>query len=228
MEKEHFVKKIFSSIAPRYDRANSLLTFGMDALWRKKLVRLSRVSEGMKVLDCATGTGRLAFCFAEKLKKNGQVFAVDFCEEMLKHIPKKNHKVHFQKADIMELPFEDNTFDVVSIAWGLRNLSDIKKGLKEMARAAKPGGFLMILETGDEFHPLISPILHFYFKKIVPCLGGFITGQKEAYEYLFRSSLKFPSRGGLIEILRETKCFKKIICVPLLGGASFIYKLEVL
>ena len=227
-QEEQFVKKLFSSIAPRYDCANTVLTFGLDALWRKKLVRLSHISKDSKVLDCAAGTGKLAFCFSKKLGASGQVTAVDFCQGMLDQVKTKDPKVIFQKADVLNLPFNSNTFDVVSIAYGLRNLSDQKKGLKEMARVAKPQGLVMILETGSLFHPLLSPFFHVYFKKILPILGGWITGKKEAYEYLSRSSLDFPSGKKMAAFLNQTGCFKTIHCFSLLGGASFIYKAEVL
>lgn len=228
MKKEQFVEKMFSSIAPRYDKANSILTFGLDSLWRKKLVRLSCISKDSRILDCATGTGKLAFCFSRNLSEKGRVDAIDFCSNMLEQIQTKDSKVHFQKADIMNLPFSSNTFHVTSIAYGLRNLSDIEKGVMEMARVTRPGGFLMILETGSSFHPIMAPFLNFYFKKIVPCLGGWITGNPQAYKYLYESSFNFPSREELIDILKKTRCFKHISFFSLLGGASFIYKAEVL
>ena len=228
MGKEKFVREMFSSIAPRYDLANSILTLGLDSLWRKKLVRLSGASGSAQVLDCATGTGRLAFEFAKVLDSAGRVVGVDFCQKMLDQIKAENSKAHFQKADIISLPFSENTFDVVSIAYGLRNLSDMEKGLREMARVIKKGGVVMALETGSSLNWGCSFFLKFYFKRMVPLLGGWITGNKEAYQYLYESSKEFPSGEAMADLFKKTGCFGDVSCIPLLGGASFIYKAQAL
>ena len=224
IKKEKFVENLFSSIAPRYDLANSLMTFGLVEFWRKKLVRISCVSKNAKVLDCAAGTGKLALCFLKSLGEKGEVTGVDFCSRMLNQIKIKDPRMQFKKADVMDLPFPAHSFDIVSIAYGLRNLSDMEQGLKEMARVLKPQGLLMVLETGEASNPWLKPFFHFYFKKIVPFIGGWATGRKEAYQYLNESSLSFPSGKNLIEILKKTNCFDDAVCFPLMGGASFIYK----
>ena len=225
MQTETKVKNIFSSIAHRYDLANSLLTFGMDSSWRKKVVRFSQVSKDSCVLDCATGTGKLAFEFLNHLGEQGKAVGVDFCEDMLNQIQKKDARVSFQKADILNLPFSDKTFDVTSIAYGLRNLSDMEKGIKEMARVTKK--FLMILETGAPSNIFLRPLIRLYTSLVVPLLGGLVTGNFSAYRYLNSSSKNFPSDQEMILLLKQTNCFKNVECFPLLGGASFIYKAEV-
>lgn len=225
MKTEKKIKNIFSSIANRYDRANSVLTFGMDSLWRKKVVVLSQVSKKSSVLDCATGTGRLAFEFLNHLGEQGRVVGIDFCEEMLKQIKKQDSRMTFQKADILNLPFSNRTFDVTSIAYGLRNLSDQEKGIKEMARVTRK--FVMILETGVPTNVFLRPLIRLYTSLIVPLLGGLVTGNFSAYRYLNRSSKNFPSGQKMISLLKQTNCFKSVECFPLLGGASFIYKAQV-
>lgn len=196
----------------------------MDSLWRKKLVAWSTVPQNGKVLDCATGTGALALEFS-RLESTAQVTGVDFCEEMLKQVP--NHdstRVKFLKADINALPFADQSFDVCAIAYGLRNTESLEKTLLEMGRVLKPGGKLMILETGNHPFFLLYPFFYIYFRWIMPCIGGLITGQKSAYKYLQKSSKNFPSRKELIEIIKNTGCFKHCEYKSLFFGASFIYK----
>ena len=221
------INNIFSSIAKKYDLANSFLTFGLDNVWRKKLVRLSSPKTSARILDCATGTGLLSYAFLKLIGKEGRVDAVDFCEAMLKQIKFQDTRFHAVKADVMALPFSDQIFDITSIAYGLRNLPDIEKGLKEMARVTKSNGYLMVLETGRPLNPLMLPFLRFYFKWIVPLVGGWITKNPSAYKYLNQTSSEFPSGQKLINIFKNTGCFKSISCYPLMGGASFIYKAQV-
>jgi demethylmenaquinone methyltransferase/2-methoxy-6-polyprenyl-1,4-benzoquinol methylase len=127
----------------------------------------------------------------------------------------------------MKLPFSDNQFHAASIAYGIRNVSDPVAALKEMARVVKPGGHVMILETGDAPETPMKKLFEFYFRQVVPRVGGFITGQRQAYEYLNRSSLGFPSREGFIDLLNQADAFAKTEYVTLLGGASFMYKAQV-
>lgn len=225
--KKQNVNNMFSSIAGKYDLANSFLTFGLDNVWRNKLVRLSSPKTSAHILDCASGTGRLAHAFLKKLGKDGQVSAVDFCADMLKQIKFKDPRFHFMQADIMSLPFSNQTFDITAIAYGLRNLPDIEKGLKEMARVTKNKGYLMVLETGRPSNLLMLPFLRLYFKWFVPLAGGWITKNPSAYKYLNQTSADFPSGQKLINIFKSTGCFKDISCYPLVGGASFIYKAQV-
>ncbi len=207
---------------------------GMDTRWRKKLVCWSDApKQDGKILDCATGTGVLAFEFHKQLGAKSHITAVDFCEEMLEQARKINREasstknIHFQLADIHQLPFQDKTFDVCSIGYGLRNTKDPIKALKEMARVTKPGGTVMILETGDKPMFLLSPFFYLYFRYIMPRIGSWITGQKSAYEYLQKSSRDFPSRRLLLKLMKETNCFSKCEYKTLFFGASFIYKAQV-
>ena len=232
------VQAIFSSIADNYDRANRAITLGMDKSWRKKLVKWSKSPQSTRILDCATGTGALAFEFQKQLGSAQQIIGVDFCESMLKKACQQSQQavftqkssdglrsdIRFQKADIHQLPFLDNSFDISAIAYGLRNVVDPVPVLKEMARVTRSGGQVMILETGDKpFWPL-SPFFYLYFKHIMPFVGGWVTGQKKAYQYLQQSSGSFPSRGQFLNVLKATGCFSSCEYKTLFFGASFIYK----
>ena len=236
------VKKIFSSIAVKYDQVNKFITLGMDTKWRKKLVQWSQVPENGKVLDCATGTGALAFEFQKQMGPKARITGVDFCKEMLqqaykkmenmssasqKHLSQTIKNIHFQLADIQKLPFPNNIFDVCSMAYGLRNTEDPLKTLQEMARVTKKGGIIIILETGDKPMPLLWPFFYLHFRYIVPFLGGRLTGQKSAFRYLQKTSRNFPSRGVLLKLMKDTKCFHACEYKALFFGASFIYKARV-
>ncbi|MGE0764431.1 MAG: bifunctional demethylmenaquinone methyltransferase/2-methoxy-6-polyprenyl-1,4-benzoquinol methylase UbiE [Bdellovibrionales bacterium] len=225
------IQNLFSSIAGGYDRANDLITFGLARAWRKAVVAASGAKAGDHVLDCATGTGDLAIEFKKVVGANGKVIGTDFCADMLAYAPAKavaqNLEVKFEQADAMNLPYADATFDVVSIAYGIRNVADPAKALREMARVCKPGGRVMVLETGDTQWPLMKHAMQFYFKKIVPRLGGWVTGQPQAYDYLNKSSLKFPSRERFVQLMNSTGCFHKISYRTLMGGASFIYRADI-
>ena len=158
----------------------------------------------------------------------GLVIGTDFNEAMLAQAPIKARKldlpISFQQADVMQLPFDDAKFDIASIGYGIRNVENPVKALGEMARVTKPGGAVMVLETGDSQWPGMTMAFDFYFKRIVPKLGGMATGRPEAYEYLNKSSKMFPSRDGFLALMRETDRFSSLEFKPLLGGASFIYK----
>ena len=229
-EKAVEVRRIFSSIADNYDKANTAITLGMDQGWRKKLVTLSEAQQTGSILDCGTGTGTLALEFQRQLGPLAQITGVDFCEEMLTKAKEYAGQdqafksIRFQQGDVQNLPFMDNTFDVSAMAYGLRNMTDPVLALKEMARVTRSKGKVMILETGDRPFLLLSPFFNLYFHYVVPCLGGWITGQKSAYQYLQKSSKGFPSRGALLKMIQQTGCFSHCEYKALFFGASFIYK----
>lgn len=225
------IQKIFTSVAHGYDRANDYITFGMARSWRRRLVRWSKVQPGQRVLDCATGTGDLAIEFKKAVGPEGEVIGTDFCKAMLDRAPQKameaGLEVEFRAADVLELPFPDSSFDVCSIAYGIRNVEDPKRALNEMSRVVKPGGVVMVIETGDSQWPLFSQAFDVYCKYVMPTIGGLATGQPEAYRYLNQSSSKFPSREHFVELMMATEKFSKVEYLSLLGGASFIYKGQV-
>jgi len=221
------IKNIFSSVAHGYDKANDAMTFGLARRWRRQLVHWSGVRDSETVLDCATGTGDLAFEFKRAVGVRGRVVGTDFCEEMLKEARAKAGNSHmsvdFTAADAHQLPFADGAFDVASMAYGIRNVEHPEQVLREMARVVKPKGRVMILETGDTPAKAFKPLMDFYTSKIVPRVGGWITGQRAAYEYLNQSSQAFPSRDKFCEMMMATGAFESVNCQVLLGGASFIY-----
>ncbi len=221
------IRSMFSKVAANYDKANSILSVGIHHLWRKKLVKFSGAQLGDKVLDCATGTGDLAIEF-KKSVGTGEVVGTDFCVEMLEPAPAKakaqNLDIHFEKADVTRLQFEDNRFDISSISFGIRNVSDPVKALQELARVVKPGGKVMVLEFGQVNIPVIGSLYNFYSEKVLPKIGGLVTGQKEAYEYLQKSSAAFPCREGFLKLMDDSGAFSAREYIPLTGGIAYIYK----
>lgn len=222
------IRTLFSSIAHGYDRANDVMTFGLARRWRQALVRWSGVKVGDAVLDCATGTGDLALDFKRAVGPTGHVIGSDFCEEMLAHGPRRasdqNLDILFEFADATQLPYEDASFDVVSMAYGIRNVNDPIKALAEMARVCKPGGRVMILETGEGQIPGLKSAMGFYFRRVVPKLGGWVTGRPQAYEYLSESSLNFPSKNEFLKLMKATGSFAETECRSVMGGASYLYR----
>lgn len=225
--KSNTIKELFGGIASTYDTANDVITFGMARSWRKRLVKMSGVKPGMKVLDCATGTGDLAINFKEVVGKRGRVIGTDFCKEMIELAPqkaaKKNLDISFKLGDVTQLDFRDDKFDISSIAYGIRNVDDPQQGIREMARVTKPGGKVMILETGKITAPILKHLIPFYFNKVVPLLGGLVSGNRAAYQYLNKSSSQFPCRDQFTDIMRSTNSFKSVTYKSIMGGASYIY-----
>jgi demethylmenaquinone methyltransferase / 2-methoxy-6-polyprenyl-1,4-benzoquinol methylase len=220
------VRQMFSSIATRYDVTNEVLSFGIHRLWRRTAVRLSGAKEGSAVLDCATGTGDLALAFKRKVGTSGRVMGTDFCKEMLDSAPAKAAReglqVEFQVADAMDLPFADNSFDVASIAFGIRNVDDPVKCLKEMARVVRPGGRVVVLEFGQPTG-FFGALFRMYSKVIMPTIGGLLTGNRAAYEYLPRTSAAFPAGDRFLSLMDQTGAYKERVAHPMTFGTSYVY-----
>ena len=219
---------MFSKVAANYDKGNNVLSMGIHHLWRKTLVKYSGAKAGDKVLDCATGTGDLAIEFKKHVGSTGTVIGTDFCAEMLIPAPGKakerNLDITFEQADVTQLQYADNSFDVCSISFGIRNVGDPVKALREMARVTKPGGTVMVLEFGQVSLPVFGPLYNFYSTRILPKIGGWVTGQKEAYEYLQKSSAAFPCKEGFLELMKESGAYSKYEYKTLTGGIAYIYK----
>lgn len=219
---------MFSKVAPGYDRANNVLSLGIHHLWRKRLVKLSGAKPGQSVLDCATGTGDLAIEFKKAVTESGRVVATDFCADMLTSSPmkakKQNLSINFEVADVTQLPYESESFDIVSISFGIRNVSDCQKAISEMHRVCKPGGKVMILEFGQMITPVIGSMYDFYSKNVLPVIGGMITGQTEAYKYLQNSSSQFPSRNAFLKIMGQSAEFRFTSWESLSLGIAYIYQ----
>lgn len=221
------IRSMFSRVAANYDTANSVLSVGIHHLWRKKVIQLANVKPGMQILDCATGTGDLAIAFKKATGPSGEVIGTDFCVEMMESAPakakSKNLDITFEFADVTKLQYPDNKFDICSISFGIRNVYDPVVALKEMARVTKPGGKVIVLEFGQMEVPVLSGLYNYYSQNILPKLGGLVSGQKEAYEYLQKSSSAFPSKEKFIELMKQTHCFSEMSYKAVSLGIAYIY-----
>ncbi|HBE95802.1 MAG TPA: methyltransferase [Verrucomicrobiales bacterium] len=214
-----FVKSAFAKIADRYVLTNHVLSLGTDILWRKKVGRIVREWDPKKVLDVATGTGDLALEIQNKCP-DAEVLGTDFCPEMLAHA--ENSGVQKTRvADAMNLPFEDGGFDLVTVAFGLRNMACWQDALKELNRVISPGGHLLVLDFSLPKGILAKPY-GFYLNKVLPRIAGVLTGQGEAYRYLAGSIGEFPSGEAMLELFRKAG-FSGEEAKPLSGGIASIY-----
>jgi demethylmenaquinone methyltransferase/2-methoxy-6-polyprenyl-1,4-benzoquinol methylase len=222
------IRSMFGEIAGGYDLANTVMSAGVHHVWRKALVKWSGARAGQKVLDCATGTGDLALEFKDVVGREGEVVGTDFCAEMLSHAPakaaKKGVDVTFAQADVTQLPYGDAQFDIASISFGIRNVQDPVKGLSELARVVRPGGVVMVLEFGQPSVPGFKEAYEFYSSRVLPKIGGWITGRKNAYEYLQNSSAKFPCKEDFTKMMMATGRFAKCEYKPVTFGIAYMYK----
>ena len=222
------IRSMFSKVAGKYDLANSVLSMGIHHIWRKQIVSWSEANNGMSELDCATGTGDLAIEF-KKAVGTGNVVGTDFCAEMLEPAPAKaaakKMDISFQQADVTELPFENEQFDISSISFGIRNVGNPIQGLKELARVVKPGGKVMVLEFGQPKNKAFAGVYNFYSQNILPKIGGLITGEQGAYKYLQDSSAEFPCADDFLTWAESTDEFSRVEYRSLSGGIAYMYKL---
>lgn len=222
------VRKMFGEIAPGYDRMNHLLSMNVDRYWRWRTVRLLGPRPGDRILDVCTGTGDLAFTFAKRHGGKCQVDASDFCIEMLEVGEQKRQKrrvdnVRFVHADAQRLPFQDDSFDFVSVAFGLRNVADTDLGLRELSRVTRPGGRVAVLEFSQPRRQPIKALYGFYFAHILPRIGQLLArNQSDAYNYLPESVGLFPCYEALAERM-EAANMEKVFFKPLTFGVATLY-----
>lgn len=223
------VQEMFGQIAPRYDLMNHVLSVGIDIRWRKKVVSLLRLDRNLPVLDCCTGTGDLALMLAEKAAGKFEVVGSDFCSPMLRFANEKLAKsqtptaVEFLQADSQALPFDDNTFQAVTVAFGLRNVQDTDLGIQEMIRVCSPGGQVCVLEFSKPTIPGFSHAYQMYFKHVLPRVGqAFAKNNQSAYDYLPNSVMEFPSGQALADRMSEHGLANTRV-IPLTLGISSIY-----
>jgi demethylmenaquinone methyltransferase/2-methoxy-6-polyprenyl-1,4-benzoquinol methylase len=220
------VRTMFADIADDYDRINSVLSFGVHHAWRKKAVLESGAHEGDHVLDCATGTGDLAIEFKKTVGESGYVMGTDFCAPMIEPAPGKAKEegleIDFEVADAMNLPYEDDKFDIASIAFGIRNVDDPVVALKDMARVVKPGGRVVVLEFGQPKGFMKMPY-ELYSQHIMPAIGGWLSGNREAYTYLPRTSAEFPAGDHFLALMDQSEAFKEKRAIKLTGGIAYVY-----
>ena len=202
------VKRMFDAIAPRYDLLNHLMTLGIDKLWRRKLARRVRREAPLKVLDLATGTGDMAVLLARTLPLV-HVTGADPSPGMLAGAQKKVEKKGLQKRVALievsaeALPFDEGSFDAATAVFGVRNFSDIPSGLAQMTRVVKRGGAVYVLEFAVPRNKIFGYLYHGYFHRIVPALGGWISGDRRAYDYLPRSVDGFPPREEFLGAMQK-------------------------
>ena len=221
------VRTMFSGIARRYDLLNHLLSANIDKRWRRRvretLAELLEDKDAI-VLDVACGTGDLSIELAQGAK--ARIIATDFCRPMLDLASQKTANlsltVPYLEADAMRLSFADESFDAVTIAFGLRNLSNLGDGLAELRRILKPGGRLVVLEFSSPALPGFRALFNFYFSRILPRIGGMVSGSRGAYEYLPDSVSKFPDQRVLVEIMQQTG-FENVSYKNLTGGIAAIH-----
>ncbi|MEM9410513.1 MAG: bifunctional demethylmenaquinone methyltransferase/2-methoxy-6-polyprenyl-1,4-benzoquinol methylase UbiE [Planctomycetota bacterium] len=222
------VQQMFGEIAPNYDRMNHLLSMNVDRYWRYKTVKMLKPNLTDPILDCCTGTGDLAFSFLKETQQKIPVVATDFCFEMLEIGEQKSNQrdcdnIQFVEADTQELPFEDNQFQIVSVAFGLRNVEDTDRGLREMTRVCKPGGQVAILEFSTPRVQPVKAMYQWYFKNILPRIGQALArNSSSAYNYLPESVGEFPAYEALTKkMLKAGMSSAKFY--PLTFGIATLY-----
>lgn len=206
-EKERLVAGVFNSVADKYDLMNDLMSLGVHRLWKRFTVELSGVTAGQRVLDVASGTGDLAAAFAERVGPEGQIIATDINSAMLSRgrdglIDRGIvGNIDFVLANAERLPFAENYFDCISIAFGLRNVTHIPAALATMHRLLKPGGRLLVLEFSQPLKP-VRPLYDVY-SKLLPWLGKAVTGDADSYRYLVESIRMHPDQNTLKRMIME-------------------------
>jgi demethylmenaquinone methyltransferase/2-methoxy-6-polyprenyl-1,4-benzoquinol methylase len=216
------VRAMFGRIARRYDLANHVLSGGADFLWRRRAAKIIEGWRPKRVLDLATGSGDLALAIQRRLP-DAAIVAADFSPEMLDVARRKGVR-ETVLADALHLPFETESFDGVTVAFGLRNMADWNLALREMSRVLQSAGHLLILDFSLPMGAL-RPAYRFYLHRCLPLLASLVTGQKAAYDYLGGSIEKFPSGGEMVELI-EKNGFAMAAAEPLTGGIATIYTAE--
>lgn len=223
------IQIMFDEIAVDYDKLNHIMTLGIDRVWRKKLVRMLMPVKKRKILDIATGTGDLAF---DIIKKHpAMIHGIDFSEKMIRICQQKiiKHQLEgsftCEQADVMKMPFENNSFDGATIAFGFRNFDNREQALKEIQRILKPGGVFIVLDFFKSGLVRHNVLYRFYMKKVLPFTGRIISGHPWAYSYLFNSIEQFLSEYEFVKLLEDSG-FSNIQIKKLMFGMAHIIKCE--
>jgi demethylmenaquinone methyltransferase / 2-methoxy-6-polyprenyl-1,4-benzoquinol methylase len=218
------VRQMFSTIAGRYDFLNHVLSGNVDKRWRRIVatrVRDKLPSSNACVLDVACGTGDLSLTLFEIT--GAGVVGTDFCRPMLDIAAgKTSGRIRLIEGDALDLPFRNGTFDAATIAFGLRNLSNVESGLAELSRVLKPGGWVAVLEFSRPANAILRPLFNLYFRRVLPLMGGLVSGSLSAYTYLPASVQKFPDQSQL-SLLMEQAGFVQVRYENLSGGIAALH-----
>ena len=224
------VRRMFGQIAPKYDFMNHFLSMNIDRYWRWRTTRIVRPEGEQPILDLCTGTGDLAFAFHRRSGGETPIVAADFCPEMLEIGRRKQEKagideemIHFTEADAQDLPFETDRFQIVSVAFGLRNVSDTDLGLREMVRVCRPGGRVAVLEFSSPRWQPFKAFYRWYSTAVLPRVGQwFARNQEDAYNYLPQSIREFPDGEALAERMRSAG-LQEVAYYPMTLGIATLY-----
>jgi demethylmenaquinone methyltransferase / 2-methoxy-6-polyprenyl-1,4-benzoquinol methylase len=222
------VQTLFARIAGRYDLANHLLSGGVDYGWRRRLVRAVRDARPAAVLDLATGSGDVAFALADTLPAGTAITGMDFCQPMLDEAVKKRAGsprwtgIEFRPGDGLALPVPDQTYDALTISFGLRNMADRHRALTEMRRVLRPGGRLFVLEFSQPAR-WFRPVYYAYLKLVLPSFAALVTGDRSAYDYLCGSIELFPDRAGIAREITAAG-FREVRATPLTLGIVALHE----
>jgi demethylmenaquinone methyltransferase/2-methoxy-6-polyprenyl-1,4-benzoquinol methylase len=228
-QKQAMVADVFHSVAAKYDIMNDVMSFGVHRLWKRFTLDASNVRPGNKVLDLAGGTGDLTRKFSQAVGSTGKVILADINDSMIKVGREKLHNlgvvgnVEYVQANAQALPFAENTFDLVTIAFGLRNVTDKDEALRSIFRVLKPGGRLLVLEFSKPEQAWLNKAYDFYSFKILPEMGQLIAGDKESYQYLSESIRMHPDQETLKGMM-ETAGFDQVSFTNMTGGIVALHK----
>ena len=227
MAKKEGIRKLFDNIAPDYDKLNHILSMNIDKGWRKKAVKVIVDKESpLNILDVACGTGDFTIEIAQKAAKGSTITGIDLSEGMMKigreKIAAAGVDAQMVQGDCENLPYSDGEFDRISVGFGVRNFEHLELGLSEMCRVLKKDGKLVVLELSVPSNPLIRWCYKLYFLKILPAVGGWISGDRGAYEYLPASVLRFPAPDVFMEMMRNAG-FSKVTHRSLTFGICRMY-----
>ena len=226
LSKKEQVAQMFDAISGNYDGLNRVISFGIDVKWRKKVVQFVAASKPKMILDIATGTGDLAILMANTTAE--KIIGLDISAGMLAIGTKKiaakhlSEKIEMLLADSEKIPFQDNTFDAITVAFGVRNFENLEIGLAEILRVLKPNGMIVVLEFSQPTSFPIKQFYNFYSKYILPTIGSLISKERSAYEYLPESVKAFPYGNKFLDVLTKVK-YKDTKCLPQTFGIASIY-----
>ena len=227
-DKSNLVKKIFENVSDRYDLMNDFMSLGIHRVWKKSMLDWLAPRRGQSLIDVAGGTGDIAFNFIKRAKTGANATILDLTESMMIEGQKKTidlpeeSQINWVCGDAMRMPFSDSTFDVYTISFGIRNVTNIAKTLSEAYRVLKPGGRLMILEFSSVNNDLISWIYDKYSFNIIPKLGEFVSNDRESYQYLVESIRKFPNQEKFSEMIIN-EGFRKVKYRDLTFGIAALH-----